>query len=490
MPATTFAFSTAPSAGGSRGVAKSSISELALHAFAQLPPSFGLRLGSTPQRAMLERVARAYGIQQRLSFEDSAQPDEAHVTRGADSIDVAALLPATMGELVEKLGDSAVNVVDPDSSPTLSGHRVVVVTNYPAHYRLPLFERMAERLGEVGAQLNVVFLSADAKSRPWLTGESVGFDHETTSSFRVPVVERGPLVPVGLRGRLRKFQPTIILAAGFSPVVTGRARRIAEHMGSTFGVWSGETLGTASSRSPWREHTRRHLLQRADFAIAYGARAARYIRDLAPDLPLVIGRNTSPVGGLPQAPTRRGESAFRFVLIGDLATPRKGADVAVEAMRHVSGSDVCLDIVGDGRLRATLASRAARDPRIRLLGALGPDGVARKLGEADALLFPTRSDIFGLVLVEAMGARVVPVVSRAAGAVEDLAVDGANAIVVDGHDPAAWGAAMERLTADPAWATALGSRAQRTIESRWTIGHAAEAMLCGLRLGVLAGATP
>lgn len=490
MAATALTASTAPFAAS--GVGSGAVSELAVHALAQLPPTFGLSLGSTSRRAMLERVARAYGIHERISFGGSTVPDEALFNCGADSIEVTALLPATLGELVESIGHGATNVVDPEPDPALTGHRVVVVTNYPAHYRLPLFERMADRLSDAGARLHVVFLRADDKSRPWLAGESLGFDHETVGSLRVPGVERGALVPVGLGRRLRKFRPTIVLAAGFSPIVAGRARHIAAELGSAFGVWSGETHGTASSRSSWREPARCRLAQAADFGIAYGARAALYVRSLAPDLPFVIGRNTALVGRSDERSSQRVNRPFRALLIGDLATPRKGADVAVDAMRHVSRTDVRLDIVGGGRLEAALASRAERDSRIRLLGPLEPDAVARELSEADALLFPTRSDIFGLVLVEAMGAGVVPVVSKAAGAVDDLAVSGVNAIVVDGHAPETWGAAIEKLAADPTAAAAMGARARQTVEARWTIDHAVEAMLCGLRLGAhsLEGARP
>jgi glycosyltransferase involved in cell wall biosynthesis len=157
--------------------------------------------------------------------------------------------------------------------------------------------------------------------------------------------------------------------------------------------------------------------------------------------------------------------------------------VALEAMGHVTGSDVRLRIVGGGHLQAALERRAAMDTRILLLGPLRPEDVMRELRDADALLFPTRADIFGLALVEAMGAGVAPIVSRAAGAVDDLGVDGSNAIVVDGYEPTTWAAAISRLASNRTLAWELGSHARRTIAARWMIDHAAEAMMAGLRLG-------
>jgi len=155
-------------------------------------------------------------------------------------------------------------------------------------------------------------------------------------------------------------------------------------------------------------------------------------------------------------------------------------------MEQVSRADVQLHVVGGGRLQPELQRRATADGRVRLMGALSPEDVGHEFLEADALLFPTRADVFGLVLVEAMGSGVAPVVSRRAGAVDDLSVNGHNAIVVDNLDPRVWAAAIDQLATDRTLATELGANARRTIEARWTVDHAVDAMIAGLRLGALA----
>jgi len=461
-----------------------SIPELAMHALAQLPDVVRLELGRTPVRAMLGAIARAYGIDDRVAFDHELGDDSVRFLTSDGPIDPTTLLPAPLGELVERIGGGSASVIRDSEDSVLSGHRVVILTNYPAHYRLPLLEQMSVRLSKAGAHLHVMFLAAEAKSRPWLTGSQISFDHEMVPSLQVPATERGPLVPVRLGGRVRRLSPTIVLAAGFSPFDAGRAARTARDVGASFGIWSGETADMQTARQASRERIRMRLIARADFAIAYGTRAAGYLRGLARGLPLVIGRNTAPVAMTKADPLPRPiDRPVRFLLIGDLASSRKGADIAIEAMSHVSNSDVRLDIVGGGRLQRALERKAAADSRVRLLGPLRPDDVARELRDADALLFPTRADIFGLVLVEAMGAGVAPIVSRAAGAVDDLGVDGHNAIVLDGHEPKAWAKAIDHLASDPELVKELGARARRTIETRWSVDHAVDAMIAGLRLG-------
>lgn len=60
-------------------------------------------------------------------------------------------------------------------------------------------------------------------------------------------------------------------------------------------------------------------------------------------------------------------------------------------------------VVGDGPLRAALA---ARYPAVRFLGYRHGAALAAEVSEADCLVFPSRTDTFGLVMLEAMAAGV------------------------------------------------------------------------------------
>ena len=244
----------------------------------------------------------------------------------------------------------------------------------------------------------------------------------------------------------------------------------------------------ATARSGLRRRVRQRIVQRADFAVAYGARSADYLRGLRSDLPLVIGRNSAPVPdtSLPRVADATAGKCVRFVLIGDLADTRKGVDVALAALRLVPDADLRLSVIGGGRLLGQLSELGQSDPRVRFLGPLAPHECADELRRSDVLLFPTRVDVFGLALVEAMGAEVAPIVSRAAGATDDLAVDRQNALVVDGHEPEKWAAAIELMLADPDARSRLAKQARATIEGRWTMRHSVGGMIAGLRLGVWA----
>jgi len=449
-------------------------SERFVHALAQLPDDITLELSSDdPGRARLELLAMAYRIQDRLRFSDDAPPTPVGVPP-----------EATMAQLIELLSpDGAPATARRTSDGLLQGHRVALVTNLPAHYRIPLFNGLAERLGGEGARLRVFFAGSDPARRTYMRPEPLAFEHEFIGAWRVPL--GGGDVPLGLVRRLGRFDPTIVLAAGFAPGVAARVAHFASSRDLGFGVWSGEIPTAATADGRLRRLQRRWILRRACFAVAYGSLAAEYLQAIAPELAVVLGRNTAPADPLPPRPV---DARPVEVLSVGQAIERKGLDVLIDAFGLLADLDCRLTILGGGPQLAELRQRAGGQPNVRLLGAVPSDEVREAYHAADVVAFPTRFDIFGLVLVEALGSGRATVVSSAAGAVADLCVAERSGLVVEGHDPQAWADAIRRLVEDADLRAALGEAGRRTIQRRWTIDHAVDAMIAGLRLGVLARA--
>jgi glycosyltransferase involved in cell wall biosynthesis len=363
----------------------------------------------------------------------------------------------------------------------LDGERVAIVTNVPAPYRLPLFEHLHRRLEDAGAALRVFFLADSPAARPWMrSAEERAFEHELLSSVALPLGPRGRLLPRNLERRLSSFRPTVVVAAGFSPLVAGRAATVARSRGATYGIWSGEHRRMRSADSRSRRLSRRLLARAADFGAAYGFEAAAYLRRLRPALPVAIVRNTS-ASFAERVPAEREE--VRLLAVGDLSSARKGIDVLLDALARAPDLPCRLTVVGGGALQGELAARA--DERVRFLGPLPPEQAQRQYADADVFLFPSRADVFGLALAEAMGAGLAVVTASAPGAVGDLCVHGRNALVVDGPDPAAWAQAIRGVVEDGSRREALAAAARRTVASRWTIDHSAGAWIAALRLAVL-----
>jgi glycosyltransferase involved in cell wall biosynthesis len=480
--------------------------DIPVHAAAQLPEGVELAVRSGgPESNRLTDLARAYGIEARIRVRPDVSADQSDVTLvqapGADTPPRAGTDPslgwrietssgtrtaATMAELVEGL-------TEPDDPPAsarpdddaFAGQRIALVTNLPTHYRVPLFNAAARRLRKADADLAVIFTAGQSEeTRPWLRGGEPEFDHVFLDHGTGRV---GRKAPRDLGRELRRIGPTMVIAGGFAPGTAGRAAWFAARRGLPFGIWSGETHRQMTARSAVRLLERRWIARRASFAIAYGWLSLEYMRALAPWLPAVIGRNTAPFAS-PEGASQGG-AELQFLAVAQ-AIPRKGLDVLVDAFRRLEDVPCRLTIAGGGSVLDDLVARAAGLSSVAFLGPVDSAEVLERYRRADAFLFPSRSDVFGLALVEGMGAGLPTITAAAPGAVPDLGMDRRNCLIVEPHEPTVWADAIRRLVDDEHLRRALGASARSTIQRRWTMEHSVEAWLSGVRLGRLGRARP
>jgi UDP-glucose:(heptosyl)LPS alpha-1,3-glucosyltransferase len=105
---------------------------------------------------------------------------------------------------------------------------------------------------------------------------------------------------------------------------------------------------------------------------------------------------------------------------------RKGLDVTVRALRTLQKYRVLLFVCGSDRPDPylSLAQRIGVGTQIRFFGHC--DQMVKYYAAADILVLPSLHEAFGMVITEAMACGLPVVVSREAGAAED--------IIRDGHD--------------------------------------------------------
>ncbi|HEY7633670.1 MAG TPA: glycosyltransferase family 4 protein [Thermoleophilaceae bacterium] len=146
-----------------------------------------------------------------------------------------------------------------------------------------------------------------------------------------------------------------------------------------------------------------------------------------------------------------------FALVAGRLSPEKGVEVAIEA---AGLAGVPLKVVGDGPLAGKL-----HGPGVELLGRMSPDVLAALRREAAVVLVPSRSDeSFGLSALEAMGAGV-PVIATRAGALTEL-VGGQRCVPRD--DPAAMADRLRDLWRDPARRRGEGNELIARVRERFS----------------------
>ena len=109
--------------------------------------------------------------------------------------------------------------------------------------------------------------------------------------------------------------------------------------------------------------------------------------------------------------------------------------------------DVALIIAGDGPYQTTMTRELAGLPAY-FLGNLDDDALAPLYASADLLLFPSRTDTLGQVVMEAQASGLPAIVSNEGGPMETVE-DGVTGIVLPAIHPAPWAQACNELLNDP-----------------------------------------
>jgi D-inositol-3-phosphate glycosyltransferase len=104
---------------------------------------------------------------------------------------------------------------------------------------------------------------------------------------------------------------------------------------------------------------------------------------------------------------------------------------------------------------AQLADDLDLDGVVRFVPPVAQDELARWCAASTAVAVPSYNESFGLVAAEAQ-ATGTPVVAAAVGGLTTVVDDGRSGLLVDGHDPRDWAAALRRLIDDPDLTARLG----------------------------------
>ncbi|MEP7327465.1 MAG: glycosyltransferase family 1 protein [Gemmatimonadota bacterium] len=162
-----------------------------------------------------------------------------------------------------------------------------------------------------------------------------------------------------------------------------------------------------------------------------------------------------------------GPRDFLVTYVGRIAR-EKDLDLLLQAWTMLGRrDDARLVLVGRGPMEAELARREI--PGLVLAGLKEGVDLSAAYASADIFAFPSTTETFGNVLLEAM-ASGLPCLAAAAGGVVEFARHGSNAWLVDPGSPAAFAAGLDRMLADEDLRRVLRTGARQTAcERRWDL---------------------
>jgi len=370
--------------------------------------------------------------------------------------------------------------------------RLVILTEIISPYRIPLFNTLA-RTAEV--DLHVIFLAeTDPMLRQWrVYKDEIQFSYQVLPSWRQRLGPYNMLLNHGVARALAASAPDVILCGGYNYVASWQALWWARAREIPFVLWS-ESNGKDLRRGyAVVEFLKSSFLRKCSGFVVPGRAAQEYVcadkkvgeAELF-TAPNAVDNDLFAAGA---SAARENAAALRrkldlpgryFLFTGRLVR-EKGVFELLSAYAKLTESlrqQVGLVLVGDGVSRRQLEAQAAAisPGAIKFAGFAQREQLAIYYGLAEALVLPTYTDTWGLVVNEAMACGLPVILSEAAGCAPELIRENWNGLLVPPRDVPSLAFAMRSLAERPDLCITMGANSAKHIAhyspNEWSSGIA------------------
>ena len=334
---------------------------------------------------------------------------------------------------------------------------VLILSNIPAPYRTALFSYMQS--GTPQYRYQVLYTSHTEADRAWNVSEEELQDTYFLNSkvLRVKGGEVGGTatryihIPYGLTQMLNRLKPQVIIGGEYN-LSAVRALLWAKRHGIPYINMTDGTLRSEAYIGRVQKLTRKLIIGKADAYLASGTRAKEKLLHWgAPAEKIAVAYLTVDVTPFVKLSRQPRENTILYV--GRISR-EKGLDLLVEALAAMENKNARLRVVGndvDGQQAEIqdLADRLGVSSRIDWLGYREGEALLSEYAGASVLAVPSRSDCFGLILVEAGCAGLPVAASIYADGACDVVVPWKNGLMANPEKPEEFAAALDALLESP-----------------------------------------
>jgi glycosyltransferase involved in cell wall biosynthesis len=318
--------------------------------------------------------------------------------------------------------------------------RIILLTETISPYRIPVFNELAQALGE---QFLVLFLGETEKRRKWrVYREKIKFYFEVLPNLLLQKKGANPyFFNPTIIFRLMKHSPDIIISSGYYQPSSLIALCYAKFFQKRFILWCESNEYDQRYRNPLKEAYKCWFIKNCMGYIVPGKASLEYL--------LLLGADAEKIGVAPNAVDndyfssacdkyRENKKIFKemkgypdkIILYVGRLVDRKGIPDLLKAFKRISyrQPDLGLLIIGSGeeeeRYREFCKINNLKD--VFFTGFVHQEELPAYYAIADVFVLPTHSEPWGLVLNEAMACKLPVICSNAAGAAHDLIINGEN----------------------------------------------------------------
>jgi glycosyltransferase involved in cell wall biosynthesis len=318
--------------------------------------------------------------------------------------------------------------------------KVVLSTNIIAPYRKPLFEEIGKHF-----DLTIICSSVTEVDREWQA-----WDRQETFIFKSIILKGITLkmkrgffyFQTGLVPTLREIKPEILINSSFNlNTLWGSLYAKIVHIPSL--IWSEATCFSERDQSFARHWFRRLLIYLNDAYIPSGIDAKEFLLSLgatedrcftAVDAVEDIRKSPEYESIIEKVNRLRTLKSDLIVLFSGQLILRKGIDLLFAAYEKIQDCrSISLWIMGSGPLEKTLKEAVVRKglKNVKFLGYMQEREKWFYYLLSDIFVLPTREDVWGLVVNEAMMCGLPVICSKNAGCCNDLIEDGKTGYRID-----------------------------------------------------------
>ena len=304
--------------------------------------------------------------------------------------------------------------------------KILVITNVPAPYRIPVFNLLAERYGD-----NITVMYSHFAGRQW-SGSTEAMNHNFVAlkGKTIRIFNHRIRINYYILSELLKAKPDMIVNAGLS--VTNVVAWLYSRMFGKKHVVLSDTWALPESKLTITHRVLRELVFRfSDAFVCIGAKGRDYFRSFNIS-PRSIFVSPLSVDNLKYREYLGSEKRFDLVFSGQFVS-RKMPLFVIDVVKRVNElrPNTTLLMMGSGRLEKEIISKLDRAGiRYQYAGFVEQKDLPIHYSSARILLFPSQYDAWGVVANEAMAAGLPVVTCDDAGAANDLVQDGVNGFVL------------------------------------------------------------
>lgn len=339
-----------------------------------------------------------------------------------------------------------------------------------SRYKGAVFAQLDLLCRELDHSLNVLQIAKTDSDRALLSP----VDHSVhTYPYELLFEDNYSNVPLGkmiweTTRRVFASRADVVLLAGYDRPEYIAQLLIAKLKGRKVGVFCDSTLYDRPQTMAKR------LVKTAFFGLCdgvfcYGERSAQFIEShgVRPGKIFIRVQSTLPLAQLSRDEILARRTSVRarpphFAYVGRLSAEKSLPFLLDAFARYLSANpEARLTLVGAGPLKAELERRSAElgvAAEVTFAGSLSGPALADAILDATALVLPSRSEPWGLVVNEALALGVPVLVSHRCGCVPELVVDGKTGYAVRHGDVADFAEKMAQVADDVRGDDALAGR--------------------------------